>query len=238
MDDTDYTVASPERIAAILRGLDDKFTLVSVRLAAEGPLYTSALIRLDPQAQKVYLDELNQVQAHRQVTEGTELRVFASLRGVAIRFSTAVEEIVQEPAGALYRCPYPDTVQYLQRRETFRIHIPMAERPQVELRPESWSEPVIGELTDLSACGMCVELPASQADELNIRSRLSFCNLLLPDARDRLSGTARLANRRRSTRDDHSLVGLEILEMSPWLERQLNLALLHYQREERRRALE
>jgi c-di-GMP-binding flagellar brake protein YcgR len=238
VDDTDYTVAGSERVAAILRSLDDKFTLVSVRLGAEGPLHTSALIRLDPQAQRLYLDEFNQARVHHQVSEGTELRVFASLRGVAIRFSTAVEEIVQEPAGALYRCPYPDTLQYLQRRETFRIHIPMAQRPQVELRPEAWSEALIGELTDLSACGMCVELPASQADDLNIRSRLGFHNLLLPDARDRLYGTARLSNRRRSTRDDHSLVGLEILDMSPWLERQLTLALLHYQREERRRALE
>ncbi|WP_373025228.1 flagellar brake protein [Thioalkalivibrio sp.] len=238
MDDTDYTVDKPDRIAGILKDLDHKLTLVSVRLDVDGPLYTSALVRLDPGARELFLDELNPPRAHQQVTAGMSLRVFAALRGVAVRFTTTVARIEQEQGGALYACPYPDTLQYLQRRETFRVHIPMAQRPQVELRTPSWKDPVIGELVDLSGQGMCIELPTSTLDTLEIGSTLAFANLLLPDVSERLSGDLRLANRRRSTRDGYEYAGFEVVGMTQWLERQTNIALLHYQREARRRSME
>lgn len=237
-DDTDYTVDKPDRIAGILKDLDHKLTLVSVRLDADGPLYTSALVRLDPESKELYLDELNPARAHQHVVTGMSLRVFAALRGVAVRFSTTVTRIEQEQAGALYVCPYPDTLQYLQRRETFRVHIPMAQRPQIELRAPDWKDPVIGELADLSGQGMCIELTSETLDTLEMGTTLAFSNLLLPDVRERLSGDLRLANRRRSPRDGYEYGGFEVVGMTQWLERQTNLALLHYQREARRRSME
>lgn len=238
MDETDYTVDKPDRIAGILKDLDNKLTLVSVRLDEDGPLYTSALVRLDPAAKELFLDELNPPHAHQHVTSGMSLRVFAALRGVAVRFSTTVARIEQEEGGALYACPYPDTLQYLQRRETFRVHIPMSQRPQVELRAAGWKDPVLGDLVDLSGQGMCIELPTPILDTLEIGEALAFANLLLPDVSERLTGDLRLANRRRSTRDGHEYAGFEIVGMNQWLERQTNIALLYYQREARRRSME
>ena len=238
MDDTDYTVDKPDRIAGILKDLDHKLTLVSVRLEADGPLYTSALVRLDSGARELFLDELNPSRAHQQVAAGMSLRVFAALRGVAVRFTTTVARIEQEQGGALYACPYPDTLQYLQRRETFRVHIPMAQRPQIELRAPSWNDPVVAELVDLSGQGMCIELPTTILDTLEIGTTLAFANLLLPDVSERLSGDMRLANRRRSARDGYEYAGFEIVGMTQWLERQTNIALLHYQRAARRRSME
>ncbi|WP_019583608.1 flagellar brake protein [Thioalkalivibrio sp. ALE16] len=238
MDETDYTVDKPDRIAGILKDLDHKLTLVSVRLDADGPLYTSALVRLDPAAKELFLDELNPPRAHQHVTSGMPLRVFAALRGVAVRFSTTVARIEHEEGGALYACPYPETLEHLQRRETFRVHIPMAQRPQIELRAPGWKGPVIGELVDLSGQGMCIELATATLDTLETGTTLAFTNLLLPDVSERLSGDLRLANRRRSTRDGYEYAGFEIVGMTQWLERQTNLALLHYQREARRRSME
>ncbi|WP_018140934.1 flagellar brake protein [Thioalkalivibrio sp. ALJ7] len=238
MDETDYTVDKPDRIAGILKDLDNKLTMVSVRLDADGPLYTSALIRLDPEAKELFLDELNPPRAHQHVKSGMSLRVFAALRGVAVRFTTPVARIEQEEDGALYACPYPDTLQHLQRRETFRVHIPMSQRPQVELRAKDWKDPVIGDLVDLSGQGMCIELPTTILDTLETGEALAFANLLLPEVSERLSGDLRLANRRNSTRDGHEYAGFEIVGMTQWLERQTNIALLHYQREARRRSME
>ncbi|WP_018873711.1 flagellar brake protein [Thioalkalivibrio sp. ALJ16] len=238
MDETEYTVDNPDRIAGILKDLDHKLTLISVRLDEDGPLFGSALVRLDPTAREVFLDELTPPRAHGLVHTGSGLRVFAALRGVAVRFSTTVTRIEQEQQGALYVCPYPESLYYLQRRETFRVHIPMAQRPKVELNTKGWSEPVIGELTDLSVRGMCIELPTSTLDSLEIGTFLAFSNLLLPEVRERLSGDLRLANRRRSARDGYEYAGFEVAGSDQWLERQTNIALLHYQREARRRSME
>ncbi|WP_019626466.1 flagellar brake protein [Thioalkalivibrio sp. ALJT] len=238
MDETEYTVDHPARIAAILKDLDHKLTLISVRLTEDGPLFGSALVRLDPTAREIFLDELTPSRAHEHVQTGQALRVFAALRGIAVRFSSTVTRIEQEAQGALYVCPYPESLYYLQRRETFRAHIPMAERPAVELSSQGWSQPVIGELTDLSACGMCIELPTTTLDTLKAGSPTSFSNLLLPEVRERLSGQLQLANRRRSVRDGYESAGFEIVGSDQWLERQINIALLYYQREARRRSME
>lgn len=238
MDDTDYTVDRPERIAGILKDLDHKLTLVNIRLDDAGPLYNSALIRLDPDARELFLDELTPIEANRHVQAGTGMRVFASLRGVAVRFSTAVSRIQREDAGILYTCPYPETLQYLQRRETFRVHIPISDRPRIELHYEGWAEPGIADLADLSAQGMCVEVPLEWAEPLEIGSPLRFENLLLPDVGERLGGDLRLANRRQSPRDGYVYAGFQVTGMNQWLERQFNIALLHYQREARRRSME
>lgn len=238
MDDTDYTVEKPDRIAGILKDLDHKLTVVSVRVDTDGPLYTSALVRLDPSSKELFLDELTPRKAHQQVNAGTELRIYAALRGVAVRFGTCVTRIEQEQKGALYVCTYPETLHYLQRRETFRVHIPMAQRPQIELHAKAWKDPVIGEVADLSAQGMCIELSTDLLDALEEQANLAFENLLLPDVRERLSGELRLANRRRSTRDGFEFAGFEIVGMTQWMERQTNIALLHYQREARRRSMD
>lgn len=238
MDDTDYTVDKPERIASILRDLDHKLTLVSVRLEQEGPLYNSALVRLDPDQRLLYLDELTPSEGHQKAQPETEIRVFASLRGVAVRFSTRIQQVEQEADGALYACPYPETLQYLQRRDTFRVHIPLSQRPVVELHADHLPAPVQGEMVDLSAQGMCVELTLDVADQLEPGTTLRFENLMLPDVSERLSGDVRLANCRRSARDGHTNVGLQVIGISQWLERQFNVALLFYQREARRRAME
>lgn len=238
MDETDYIVDKPERIAGILKDLDHKLTLVNVRLDDEGPLYNSALVRLDSAARELFLDELTPPEANRHVQEGTTVRVFANLRGVAVRYSTVVARIEHEEAGALYVCPYPETLHYLQRRETFRVHIPISQRPRVELLYGGWAESGIGDLADLSAQGMCIEVPQEWIDSLEIGTPMRFENLLLPDVGERLGGDLRLANRRRSPRDGYVYAGFEITGMNQWLERQINIALLHYQREARRRSME
>ncbi|WP_018139152.1 MULTISPECIES: flagellar brake protein [unclassified Thioalkalivibrio] len=238
MEETDYTVDKPERIAGILKDLDHKLTLVNVRLDDDGPLYNSALVRLDSGARELFLDELTPIEANRHAQEGTGMRVFASLRGVAVRFSTAVSRIEREDAGALYVCPYPETLEYLQRRETFRVHIPISERPRVELQYREWEEPGIGDLADLSAQGMCVEVPQDWVETIEIGTPMRFENLLLPEVGERLGGDLRLANRRRSPRDGYVYAGFQVTGMNQWLERQFNIALLHYQREARRRSME
>ncbi|OOC11508.1 MULTISPECIES: flagellar brake protein [Thioalkalivibrio] len=237
MDDNDYTVDTPERIGQILRDLDHGLTLVSIRLEESGPLHTSALIRLDADARRLYLDQLQPPSLHQRIRPGQPLRVFATLRGVAVRFTTEVRQIVSESPGDLYECPYPAELQYLQRRETFRVHIPLSNRPTLQIQGEMHEEPIEGSVVDLSAEGMCVELPNEVLQDIPYGSRLEFTNLMLPDVQERVSGAARLANSRPSTRKGHSYAGCAIIEMSARLERAINVALLFYQREERRRAM-
>ncbi len=238
MDENDYTVDAPERIAQILRDLDHGLTLVSIRLEENGPLYTSALIRLDADARRLYLDQLQPPSLHQRIQPGQSVRVFATLRGVAVRFTTQVRQIVSESPGDLYECPYPSELQYLQRRETFRVHIPLSARPTLQIQGEMHEEPLEAQVVDLSAEGMCVELPEEVLREIPFGARLDFTNLLLPDVPERVSGALKLANTRPSTRDGHLYAGCSIIEMSARLERALNVALLYYQREERRRSLD
>ncbi|MBN2885195.1 MAG: flagellar brake protein, partial [Chromatiaceae bacterium] len=155
---TDELITDSARIGAILSEMRQCVRVLNVRLDPEGPLYSSSVIRLDPEQRTLFLDELNPQVGHWSLDPGQAIGVHASLRGVAVRFTTGIAEILSEDGIALYACPYPETLRYLQRRETFRIHLPLGERRGIRLQHPGSGAALIGRIIDLSAQGFCVEL--------------------------------------------------------------------------------
>lgn len=234
LSDPDDLIRSPERIASILTDLDRHLLLISVRLERDGPLYNSSLVRLDPGRRLLFLDELNPTAAHRTVALGSRLRVFVSLRGIAVRFTVVVEQILLEEGIALYACGYPEELLYLQRREVFRVRLPLYETRTVRLASPVLASPLSGRLIDLSAVGFCLELPAKEIAALETGAVLTFHGMELPEQTVPVSGEAILTNIRPSPAPKFCHAGFSIGRLDPATERALMRAALYYQREARK----
>jgi len=235
---SDELITDAARIGTILDEMRQHVRVLNVRLDPEGPLYSSSVIRLDSEHKRLFLDELNPQLGHWELTQGQEIRIHASLRGVAVRFTTRIESLLSEDGIALYACPYPDKVRYLQRRETFRVHLPLGERRGIRLQHPRSGEAVIGRLIDLSAQGFCVELERDEIIKHGAGTRFIYSCVVLPSLAHPLAGEAELINVRPARDPERFAAGFRIANLDQTTERSLMRATLHYQREARRSAAE
>lgn len=229
--DDDRAIAQPERIAAILDEINRRPLLIGVRREPDGPLYNSLLVRLDPTQKRLYLDEFSPLEDHRQMHAGQGVRIHASLRGIAIRFSTTVEEILLEDGHHLYAGSYPTQIVYLQRRHIFRVRLPLYDRRHVIVQDRATETEFAARILDLSVRGFCLEVGVSDLDETRLGARFRYAGMELPGQRSPLSGEAVLVNLRPSPRSGTLSAGFEIANLDPLTERSLMRAALYYQRE-------
>ncbi|WP_232424040.1 flagellar brake protein [Imhoffiella purpurea] len=208
--------------------------LVNVRLDPDGPLYDSALIRLDQAERLLYLDEFKPMEPDEGIDPGQALDVFASLRGIAIRFTMQVQEVLQSHSSRLYVGRFPEQMVYLQRRDIFRVHLPLYDKRHLRLRSPLTSDEVDARLIDISVKGFCVEAPETAFDGVRIGMRFGYLDMDLPGLRTSLAGTGTLVNLRPSPRSGVVSAGFAIEDLDPQTERSLMRAALYYQREAKR----
>jgi flagellar brake protein len=233
-DPDDHLVTSSERIAAILNELCQHLVLIGVRVDTDGPLYNSLLVRLDPEQQLLYIDELNLFDNCPPLEIGTEVRIYASLRGIAIRFVMTIERILVEDHKQLYVGAYPSQVNYLQRRDVFRVALPKYERRSITLKHEESALELTARLTDLSVKGFCIGVLVGTFERSLLYSRFHYSGMELPDLKTALSGKARLVNLRPAAQLGITSAGFLLIDPDPNVERALMRAALYYQREARK----
>lgn len=215
----DESVTTPKRIAAILDEINRQLILISARLeSSESRLYQTALIRLDHEQAVLYLDELHPAEAANPIHPGHCLSLCTSLHGCGVRFKVTVEDIVAEKDGALYACCYPSEIRYLQRRDVFRVRVPIYNRRQARLRHRESKTDIESLIIDLSVKGFCLELSAADIEPHPLGSRFEYRDIILPDSQIPLSGEVVLVNLRPTSRPGRVAAGFAIVNLAPQTE--------------------
>ena len=231
----DESVRTPKRIAAILDEISRQLILISARLdASESRLYQTALIRLDHEQAMLYQDELHPVEASNPIHPGQCLSLCVSLHGCAVRFNINVEDILSEKDGTLYACRYPSEIRHLQRRDVFRVRVPIYDRRQARLRHRESKTDIESLIIDLSVKGFCLELSAADIEQHPLGSRFEYRDMILPDSQILLSGEVVLVNLRPTPKPGRVAAGFAIVNLNPQTERSLMRVALYYQREARK----
>lgn len=213
-----------------------QLVLIGVRVDVEGPLYNSLVVRLDEAAQQLYLDELNLFDALEAIGIGDIVHIYASLRGIAIRFVMTIERVFIEDGHVLYVGAYPQQISYLQRRDIFRVPLPRHERRSVTIQHEQSDLELTARLIDLSIKGFCIGVLNRTLNSRLLQTRFRYFNMDLPELRTPLSGQAALVNLRPSVHPGIVAAGFSIINPDPQTERALMRAALYYQREARKKA--
>lgn len=227
-------VSDKQRIASALAELNRQLILVSVRLDADGPLYDSRILELDVASQSLLLAALTPSEGEIRLGPEQDLYVYATMRGIAIRFTTTVEQVLTSEAGDRYVCAVPEQMLYLQRRDIFRVPLPRHDHRTVAIRAEDTAREIVARLKDLSIKGFCLEIPVADVNQHQLGSTFHYQGMNLPETRTALSGQATLINLRPSPNPGHLSAGFAITDLDPQTERSLMRAALYFQRESRK----
>lgn len=148
---------------------------VTVMLPEREGFFSSVLLALDRENGELTADELFPSRGHAAMATGLEVRILSRLDGIEMRFRASVKAISPTQPGATYRLSMPTGLDYVQRRNAFRVPVSAALAIPVEL--SAGVARARGTLVDISHTGLRVALrgqaPLPPVDSLS-------CSIDLP----------------------------------------------------------
>lgn len=181
---------------------------ITVMLPEREGFFSSVLLELDRDSNTLVADELLPARGHASMQSGIELRLLCRLDGIELRFRTKVLVVSPTQLGAIYRLGVPTGLDYMQRREAFRVPVSPTLAIPVELGSNGTR--LKGTLVDISHTGLRVALRGQR--ELPPAELLS-CQVDLPPGSIRAD-----VEPRHSEPDRRGLgmvyVGLRFIELS------------------------
>jgi c-di-GMP-binding flagellar brake protein YcgR len=121
-----FDVHARLEIVAAMRALADQHALVTAYGAHPSDFIVSTVLAVHPDDDVLVLDFGADRGTTERVIDAGEVRVVAQLDHVRIQFSAAVTGTVQYEDGPAFLARIPLVMQRLQRREYFRVRIPLA----------------------------------------------------------------------------------------------------------------
>jgi c-di-GMP-binding flagellar brake protein YcgR len=143
-------------------------------------LAKSSLLDIDSVKKLLYLTAPKNVSHEHVLKPKDNISVFISHNGLEMRFNSKIKEIEEEPFNTLV-IEAPSTLEYRQRRETFRVSIKECQTLSLSLKSKT-GETVDAKITDISIgglsiiCGITVKpsIPCELGETLD-------CTITLPE---------------------------------------------------------
>lgn len=171
-------ITSTSRIIALLRPLMENHSIITATLPDCGRFFNTALLAIDTDHHTITIDELNPKEGHALLIKAGRVRLQALIDGVETNFNADLKQVGSEKGIAYYQLALPQSIRYLQRRSDFRVTVSAARQINVEisLNEKSYS----GELSDISAGGMCIRFPRKKTLDLEHATEEVQCQIKLP----------------------------------------------------------
>jgi len=185
--DNDYTqqyetVTSTARISMVLRPLMERHTIITATLPGSNRFFNTALLSIDIQDATITIDGLHPQEGHALFLKVGRLTLHTTYEGVDVSFTVNLKRADSENNMAFYVIDFPESIRYLQRRNAFRVPVSAAKEIIVEIRTVD-EKLFTGELSDISAGGMCIRFPKKKELGLSHHTKETQCCIYLPDKR-------------------------------------------------------
>ena len=177
-----FMLRGKRQIAQLLQDLIDHRCLVSAHTGG-GHSFMTAVLRLDEDRERVVLDASPDAEANRRALAAERVQCVTVLDHIRIQFALTALSSTQEKTLPALSAPLPKEMLRLQRREFFRLKVPLAHEVSCVLTAEDLARKptqVSTRVIDIGGGGVAVTLTPDAA-ELVIGSTLPECRLRLPD---------------------------------------------------------
>jgi c-di-GMP-binding flagellar brake protein YcgR len=150
--DDPHAITSPLEILAILRSIEKNKTLIRAHAQRPNSTFITTLLEILPEQKTITLDSAPQESLNQRLVTAGEALCEASLDNVNVRFNIAnIRQETQDGKPAL-GADFPTQLIRIQRRNSFRIHTPIANPVQCRIRHDN--KEIALTLDDISASGL------------------------------------------------------------------------------------
>ena len=177
-----YTVHSRTEIIFLLRAIQDRKLLVNLELHGSRHIVVTSVIAVNKANNTVILDVARGDALNNELLSGKGAEFVTNLDGVSISFTTGPVSLCDFEKLPALRIALPKSLVRLQRREDFRVQLPIA-RPVKCIVPSNSPddpEPIHTHIADISCGGIAIVDPSGRISK-EAGTILDRCRLLLPD---------------------------------------------------------
>ncbi len=158
-DDQEHeTITSAVRITALLKPLENKTDLLTLALPNTDISYKSTLLSVDTNKNILVLDRLTPKDGHDLLIKSRKLTIQVAHKGAEVVFTATLNDTKPEKIMPRYELIFPDSIQYLHRRNSYRVTVRNDSEMAVEIQTNN-NESFQGELHNISTEGMCIRFP-------------------------------------------------------------------------------
>lgn len=209
-----YAVHSPAEILFLLRAIQQRKLLVNLDLPGSRQIVVTSVIAVNERNNTLILDSARGDALNHELMSGKGAEFIAQLDGVSITFATGPVTLCDYEKLPALRLALPRSLIRLQRREHFRVPLPIAHPMKcvVPSTEEDDPEPITAHIVDISCGGVALAGGRLGAETGRI---LPDCRLLLPESNAittslevRNSAQIRLPNGAFQTRLGCKFIGL------------------------------
>lgn len=168
-----------------LQQLQREHCFVEVRFPALGEQYYQSLILdVDPQVNRLTIDELYPKGLVSEIKDGELVHVTSRGQRLRLSFSSRVVQTIQHDDTIAYELELPHIVQSKQQRNFFRINIPhdlgIKLYINLDAAPANTGVDIMCSVLNLSATGIGFSIADNYTQQLDKLRRLQYCILELP----------------------------------------------------------
>lgn len=177
-----YALHSRTEILFLLRAIQKRNLLVNLDLPGSRQIVVTSVIAIDNANSTVILDSARGDALNHELMAGKGAEFITQLDGVSITFATGPVTLFEYEKQPALRIALPKSLIRLQRREHFRVALPIANPVKCIVPPATDDdvEPITAHIVDISCGGVAL---AEMRGRLGTESGriLADCKLLLPD---------------------------------------------------------
>jgi len=171
---------NPGDIYGVFRTLQADRSTINIQFGNRNTLYNSLVLDADLQRRIVQLDEITPAGGHDRAVAGEPFSLRASINGIRVYApALTVFTPARDENGIYYQVRFPEKLLYLQRRDAFRVPVPIRMGMSVRCRLEERAELIKAGVENLSATGIGLQVPGETAPQLPGMARLEM-DLELP----------------------------------------------------------
>jgi c-di-GMP-binding flagellar brake protein YcgR len=196
------------RIARLLAQMSKHYSPLTIYIPGYKENYTSCIVKVDKRY--VLLDELMPAGGHEKLMDKRKVHATGKLDGVDIKFSTTLVRADEQKNMLTYYLKLPKTLHYQQRRQAYRVRIPLSKQLHVLIDNKDGTM-TAGELHDLSHGGAGKIIPEGQ-NKIKIGKQYE-CVIELPCG-EWLYCTVEMRYTKKTKSNKKQLIGAMFMDLS------------------------
>lgn len=176
-----FAIQSRAEILFLLRAIQKRKSLVKLDFPDSRHCVITSVLAVDEANNALILDSARDDALNRELLAGHGAEFSCTLDGVAISFAIGAVRACDYDRLPALRIALPDSLIRLQRREHFRVQLPITHSVKCIVPPgDSGLEPIITQIIDIGCGGVAIAESSGRLSTQTGRT-LPECRLLLPE---------------------------------------------------------
>lgn len=217
-----------EDIVRLLKRLQQHLVIITAKFPSDPETYNTSIIEIDYKNHLFYLDELIPATGNAQIRSLKKVLLRTRLDGAILTMECDLKQAGEDNKLPHYLMYFPAMIKSIQRRESYRVSIPLNKRIQVNMQTDS-GQFIAGFLNDISFSGVAIRLESAQDYDLKVQDTIPFLTLHLGE-----TITCEMEIKRISRILGNVVVSGHLEEVSPAHQKEIQKFILRQDREKRK----